>query len=299
MNLTASKSLLLGRSQRYTTYRTIALARAAGFDLVQRKRDGRFVEILVSNGEALIYARNGQPIMAIPASGFCGEACLIGELVSVSAKQPTERDWQLVIFDCRFIAESPDGSFLNFLDLDTPYRERLKLASQVVSCLSGATMVHSYPVSDAEDLWDDYVFIRENEGIVFRRSDAPYAGDTIGVVNAKCSRDYVVIGMVEGDGADKGRLDAFICGLFLEGKQYEVARLWASGLSKSQRQEYWQKRDSLIGRVVQVRDGKTIRDYRTTYITGSWRWRDDKRPSDCTCVYPHRDESHEPRWGTL
>lgn len=300
MDDTAGISTLLGRAQRYTTFKTIALARAASFDIVQKKLDGRFVEVLVDKGEALVYARTGHVIMALPASNYQGIACLNGELISVSAKQaPGQRDWHLVVFDCRCASEAAGCPVVNYLERDTPYRDRLKQASKVVSCLSGATMVSSYPIGEAEDLWEEYVIIRENEGLVFRRSVAPYLGDAIGVVNAKSSRDYFVIGVVEGAGADVGRLDAFVCGVFLEGKQYEVGRLWASGLNKSQRQEYWQMRDSLIGRVLQVRDGTRTLDSRTTYISGSWRWREDKRPSDCICSQTDRDETHEVRWGTL
>jgi len=91
------------------------------------------------------------------------------------------------------------------------------------------------------------------EGIMIKDVDAPY----------ECRRssfwmkwkptitvDLNIVGFEEGTGRNAGRLGAIICEGDDNGRFIHVNV--GSGLSDSDRDEYWSARDSLLGRVVEV-----------------------------------------------
>jgi len=91
------------------------------------------------------------------------------------------------------------------------------------------------------------------EGIMIKSMDAPY----------ECNRssfwmkwkpvitvDLTIVGFEEGTGRNAGRLGAIICEGEDDGRKIRVNV--GSGLSDSNRDEYWLNRDSLSGNLVEV-----------------------------------------------
>jgi DNA ligase 1 len=115
---------------------------------------------------------------------------------------------------------------------------------------------------DLDVLTDEIDFIDYNKEIV----EAGYEGIMIKDPDAKyeCKRStswlkqkpfievsLSITGYEEGTGRNKGRLGAIICEGIDDGKTIQVNV--GSGFSDSDRTEYWNSRDSLVGQVVEVR----------------------------------------------
>jgi DNA ligase-1 len=104
------------------------------------------------------------------------------------------------------------------------------------------------------------------EGIMIKSVDAPY----------ECKRssfwmkwkptitvDLNIVGLEEGTGRNQGRLGALICEGVDNGRDIRVNV--GSGLSDSNRDEYWDARDDLVGRVVEVQADAVTQNQDGTY----------------------------------
>ena len=104
------------------------------------------------------------------------------------------------------------------------------------------------------------------EGIMIKDLDAPY----------ECKRssfwmkwkptitvDLNIVGFEEGTGRNLGRLGAIICEGEDDGRQIRVNV--GSGLSDSDRDEYWSNRDNLLGNVVEVEADAVTQNQDGTY----------------------------------
>ncbi len=91
------------------------------------------------------------------------------------------------------------------------------------------------------------------EGIMIKELKAPYlCKRTTEWLKWKpvITVDLEVIGVEEGTGKNIGRLGALVCSGVDDGKTITVN--CGSGFSDQQRQEYWNEKDSVVGRVVEV-----------------------------------------------
>jgi DNA ligase-1 len=91
------------------------------------------------------------------------------------------------------------------------------------------------------------------EGIMIKSMDAPYEckrSDFWMKWKPTISVDLAIVGFEEGTGRNKGRLGAIICEGEDNGRHIRVNV--GSGLTDSNRDEYWSSRDDLLGHLVEV-----------------------------------------------
>ena len=152
--------------------------------------------------------------------------------------------------------------------------KRFELLDRAKSALSDATGPHSLRIvgglevnldtAEGHDIMRRYAedCVAEGfEGIMIKAVDAPYV----------CKRsDYwmkwkptISVGFEEGTGRNENRLGAIICEGDDNGRHIRVNV--GSGLSDSDRDEYWLARDSLLGHLVEVQADAVTQNQDGTY----------------------------------
>jgi DNA ligase-1 len=104
------------------------------------------------------------------------------------------------------------------------------------------------------------------EGIMIKAVDAPYVckrSDYWMKWKPTISVDLKIIGFEEGTGRNEGRLGAIICEGEDNGRRIHVNV--GSGLTDSNRDEYWSSRDSLLGHLVEVQADAVTQNQDGTY----------------------------------
>ena len=99
------------------------------------------------------------------------------------------------------------------------------------------------------DTWLDRADSMGWEGLMLNKDVPYYCKRHNGLIKIKKFKhsDLKIIGFEEGSGKNKGMLGAFI--VDYKGNSVNVG----SGLTDLQRKEYWENRDSLIGKIIQVK----------------------------------------------
>ena len=104
------------------------------------------------------------------------------------------------------------------------------------------------------------------EGIMIKSMDAPYEckrSDFWMKWKPTISVDLTIVGFEEGTGRNQGRLGAIICEGEDNGRSIRVNV--GSGLSDSNRDEYWTERNSLLGHLVEVQADAVTQNQDGTY----------------------------------
>ena len=104
------------------------------------------------------------------------------------------------------------------------------------------------------------------EGIMIKSVDAPYVckrSDYWMKWKPVISVDLEIVGFEEGTGRNEGRLGAIICEGEDNGRRIRVNV--GSGLSDSNRDEYWNSRDDLLGHLVEVQADAVTQNQDGTY----------------------------------
>jgi len=104
------------------------------------------------------------------------------------------------------------------------------------------------------------------EGIMIKAVDAPYVckrSDYWMKWKPVISVDLEIVGFEEGTGRNEGRLGAIICEGDDNGRRIRVNV--GSGLSDSDRDEYWNSRDDLLGHLVEVQADAVTQNQDGTY----------------------------------
>lgn len=117
------------------------------------------------------------------------------------------------------------------------------------------------------------------EGFVFK-SPSSHIGEGFPRWKRHVTGDFLLVNMVEGNGKHKGRLGAFVGGLYKGGKLIAICSV-GGGFTDAQREEYWKNKDRYLGRVFQA-SGKARFDSGALRHPNFDRWRDDKDPKECT-----------------
>ena len=272
------------------------------------KWDGFRAIAFVDGAESYLQSRNGKPLSRyFPEVSFPpGRYVLDGELVAASFDVLGQRIHPARSRIERLAAETP-ARFIAFdllalgdeMLLDRPYRERrAALESAGLDGLELTPVV--WDAADAER------WLHEEEGVIAKEADAPYRpGERTGMVKVKRVRTIdavvigwrpgkventvgaIVLGLYEPDGRlrEVGHSSAFTAKrkreLVDELRPYETGERssgppsrWASGREL----EWIALRPELVVEVAfdHVSDG------RIRHGTKVLRWRDDKRPQDCT-----------------
>ena len=281
---------LQGRVQNYVNFGSVADAMAHGFDIVQPKHDGWFAEVVIKDGMANIYSRQGGLKETLACPDFHGSAVLVGEFLigtqRATSGGESRSSGTLVVFDCLSASCTVNGKPDDLIDETTPYDLRIGVASEIISSIPWAMLVSCRPAEHAPALWEVFVEKEDGEGIVLRRSSDPYLGATVGRVKKTVTMDYVVIRVAEGGGKNKGKAGAVVCGLYQNGRLVEKVSV-GGGWTDAERMELFTDTAKFIGRVLEVRgyqlftSGSLRHPNACRGVDGRIKWREDKKAMEC------------------
>lgn len=240
---------------------------ALGCDIVQLKHDGWWCCARWKGKIIELYSQTGRHFDTIPAP-WTDDALLICEaMYGTQWAQDVNRKGFLYIFD---IWED-EGKDLRSL----PYAQRmLYLRSLLQTCpinQSKLKVVHTFPIANAKQLWDNYVSTERYEGLVYRKSSDP--------VDCVIPREKFVITetlrfhrytLGKADGRHAHRVGALV-GITSGGVEVSVG----GGLSDQDRDAIITNPSAYLGRYFDV-------EARARFASGSLRhpnfirWRDDR-----------------------
>lgn len=253
-----------------------------GIKRLEVKLDGVRVLAVVSGDVCTLYSRNGKEFENFPQiadfveehrkafqsnSAFGGQFVLDGEIVGKSfqdlmkqaQRKSNAKTENMVyhVFDIMPLTEFREG----FCNLQQ--HKRIDLLKRAQAHLPENGCVRVMPGMDVDlDTAEGHDVMRRfaeasveegYEGIMIKNMDAPYEckrSDSWMKWKPTITVDLNIVGFEEGTGRNAGRLGAIIC----EGVDNDrtIRVNVGSGLSDSNRDEYWAARDELLDRVVEV-----------------------------------------------
>jgi DNA ligase-1 len=254
-------------------------AKMKGIKRLEVKLDGVRVLAVVQGASVTLYSRNGKVFENFPhvadaiaanrksIGAFGGRYVLDGEIVGASFQQLMRQaqrktnadttDMVYHVFDIIPLDSFQEGHYnaqqCKRLDILTGSRARFD-ETDCLRLMDGINV--DLDTAEGHDVMNRYAqdaVANGFEGIMIKDLSAPY----------ECKRssfwmkwkptitvDLNIVGFEEGTGRNAGRLGAIIC----EGEDNERNILVnvGTGLSDSNRDEYWAARDQLLGRVIEV-----------------------------------------------
>lgn len=269
------------RVQKYKNVTSHKQAEKAGAEIVQLKYDGWWARAVIKNRSAKIYSRQGELKDTMQVG--LPDCVLIGEYLKGTQRVVSGTEGEhssLIVFDILEVGGVEVHS--------EPYNLRAHRIRQLLSATD--TWVHqckSYPISEADRLWQSEVENGNCEGLVYKKWSDLYVGSTVWRRKKEFTMDYVVMGFEEGKGKHSGRLGALICGLMVDGYLTEKVRV-GGGFNDAEREDIWTNAKKYVGRVLEVkgwqifesgamRHPNAVRDKE-----GNLKWRTDKKMKDCT-----------------
>ena len=254
-------------------------AKMKGIKRLEVKLDGVRVLAVVQGASVTLYSRNGKPFENFPhvaeaiaaihkrIGAFDGRYVLDGEIVGASFQQLMRQaqrktavdttDMVYHVFDIMPLDSFQEGHYnaqqAKRLEILETARSRFD-ETDCLRLMDGITV--DLDTAEGHDIMNRYAqdaVANGFEGIMIKDLSAPY----------ECTRssfwmkwkptitvDLNIVGFEEGTGRNAGRLGAIIC----EGEDNERNILVnvGTGLSDSNRDEYWTARDQLLGRVIEV-----------------------------------------------
>ena len=178
---------------------------------------------------------------------------------------------------------------------DEPYHHRLErlkgLSRWNPSGCTGCRWVsvaECYGLSHSYDLWRDFVEGDEDgEGLIFRNRKHDWYGGKVLKVKQEPTYDWVVMGVTEGVYENHtDMLGGLELGMYVDGELTHLCDC-GNGFSHPERKALWTVRDSLIGRVIEVKGkrifkGGALRHPQVCrWNNNQIKWRDDKLPREC------------------
>jgi len=254
-----------------------------GIKRLERKLDGVRVIAVVSGGACTLYSRNGKEFENFPqiaeaildqrkafqhGRGTGGHFVLDGEIVGESfqklmkqahRKSDAKTDGMVYhIFDILPLDSFKEGHW------NAQQYKRIEWLESARSILSEETVCLrimdgldvDLDTAEGHDIMNRYAqdCVAEGfEGIMIKSMDAPYLckrTDYWMKWKPTISVDLEIVGFEEGTGRNEGRLGAIICEGEDNGRHIRVNV--GTGLSDSDRDEYWVARDDLLGHLVEV-----------------------------------------------
>ena len=161
------------------------------------------------------------------------------------------------------------GAYLKVHDWIDPFnatldfKHRWKLASYLVGRIDLPEMTLVVPItaSSNPDCWQriaEDVWSRGGEGVILKALQAPFEpgkrNSNMMKIKEELTLDLEVVGMFEGEGKYLGTLG----GLIVAG--LDMYRHRISGMTDTQRDEWWADEDLILGQIVEVKAMKKLKD---------------------------------------
>ena len=178
------------------------------------------------------------------------------------SKDEDKSDLELVVFDMFPLNEFWDG------ESKETYSERLvnyilPLRNKIISgYFPNVSVVHMfYNGCDHTEIWNwlDYAENNDMEGVIVNL-DTPYEckrSKNLIKVKKFYTYDLEVVGVEEGDGRNKGTLGALVV------KYKDNTVNVGSGFTDEERKNFWENREDIIGRVIEVKYKEITTDKKT------------------------------------
>lgn len=224
------------------------------FDLCQPKYDGWFCIIRCYQGRMQLVVRSG--VIQMEDATNWPDCILLGEWMhGTHWSQHPERIGKLFLFDI--------AQYENSVLISLPTDRRLQILYKIIlqkrndedwlSLLVRLVPTYKLPKENPDEMikaiWKMEVEQNKFEGLVFRRSSDPISSDAlIGRIKGVVEEDYVLMAVEEGGGRNANRTGALVGGLYINGMLQSVCSV-GGGMKDWERDEFWQKKDELIGKV--------------------------------------------------
>jgi len=270
-------------------------AKMKGVKRLEVKLDGVRVLAVVSGNACTLYSRNGKEFANFPqiaeaildqrkafqyGRGTGGHFVLDGEIVGESfqklmkqAQRKTDVETSGMvfhIFDILPLDAFKEGHWNLQQYKRIEWLENARVRLEETDCLrimNGLDV--DLDTAQGHDIMNRYAedAVAEGfEGIMIKAMDAPYEckrSDFWMKWKPTISVDLKIVGFEEGTGRNLGRLGAIICEGEDNGRDIRVNV--GTGLSDSNRDEYWTARDNLLGHLVEVQADAVTQNQDGTY----------------------------------
>lgn len=163
----------------------------------------------------------------------------------------TKEELKFVIFDTLPVSDFENGQSRSSYQARKILLQNYKLRISALNLANIEIVPMFYEGTDQREIWKwlDYAEQNDMEGVMVNL-DAPYECrrvKTLMKVKKFYTLDLKVVDIVEGDGRLKGTLGALV--VDYKGNTVNVG----TGFSDEQRKEFWVNKDSIIGRVIEVK----------------------------------------------
>lgn len=270
-------------------------AKMKGIKRLECKLDGVRVLAVVSGNSCSLFSRNGKEFLNFPhiaeaildqrkafqyGRGTGGHFVLDGEIVGESfqklmkqaqRKSDVETSGMVYhIFDIIPLDALKEGhcNLQQYKRIEWLENARVRLEETDCLRIMGGLDV-DLDTAEGHDIMNRYAqdCVAEGfEGIMIKAMDAPYEckrSDFWMKWKPTISVDLTIVGFEEGTGRNEGRLGAIICEGEDNGRNIRVNV--GTGLSDSNRDEYWIARDNLLGHLVEVQADAVTQNQDGTY----------------------------------
>ena len=238
--------------------------------IITTKLDGMRCVIIKEDDNVVFFSRQGQPITGLndivkDMEKFPNNIVLDGELVAENTTNLTSADLYRKTMRIARKDGVKKGLIFNCFDYipledfkkgicHAPCSNRKATVNSLITLYSPRNIVEVKPLYVGNDQaeiykWLEWAKDRDLEGVMINIDDSPYESKrTKNLLKVKVMQtcDLRIIDYIEGEGRNAGRLGAFV--VDYKGNSLKVG----GGYTDRQREEYWRRKDELIGRVITV-----------------------------------------------
>ena len=238
--------------------------------IITTKLDGMRCVIIKEDDNVVFFSRQGQPITGLndivkDMEKFPNNIVLDGELVAENTTNLTSADLYRKTMRIARKDGVKKGLIFNCFDYipledfkkgicHAPCSNRKATVNSLITLYSPRNIVEVKPLYVGNDQaeiykWLEWAKDRDLEGVMINIDNSPYESKrTKNLLKVKVMQtcDLRIIDYIEGEGRNAGRLGAFV--VDYKGNSLKVG----GGYTDKQREEYWRRKDELIGRVITV-----------------------------------------------
>ena len=238
--------------------------------IITTKLDGMRCVIIKEDDNVVFFSRQGQPITGLndivkDMEKFPNNIVLDGELVAENTTNLTSADLYRKTMRIARKDGVKKGLIFNCFDYipledfkkgicHAPCSNRKATVNSLITLYSPRNIVEVKPLYVGNDQaeiykWLEWAKDRDLEGVMINIDNSPYESKrtkNLLKVNIMQTCDLRIIDYIEGEGRNAGRLGAFV--VDYKGNSLKVS----GGYTDKQREEYWRRKDELIGRVITV-----------------------------------------------